>query len=39
MKFDTTGIDRQDLARQLADAYRLPIAGVEFVPKGEEAFC
>jgi hypothetical protein len=39
MKFDTSGIDVEELAPRLTVAYEAPIASVEFVPKGEEAFC
>ncbi len=39
MKFDTSGLDLDDLATQVGRTYDLPISSLAFVPKGEDAFC
>ena len=39
MRFDTSGLDLDDLATQLTRTHGHPISSLAFVPKGEDAFC
>jgi spectinomycin phosphotransferase len=39
MRFDTAGLDLDDLAIELSRTYGLSVTSVAFVPKGEDAFC
>lgn len=38
MQFDTSGIDRAALAREVGVRYGISVAGLAFVPKGEDAY-
>lgn len=39
MRFDTSGLDLDDLATQVWRTHDLPISSLAFVPKGEDAVC
>ena len=39
MRFDSSGLDLDDLSTQVGRTYDLPISSLAFVPKGEDAFC